>query len=79
MDISLKGPYYQRYALHPFSVFAQVIQNNQPDLNIFGFKNGVLLKAVNVQLQLAERNGQFFHLNDALDKTWHSEEIGVYG
>lgn len=70
-----EGPYYQRYALHPFSVFAQVIQNNQPDLNIFGFKNGVLLKAVNVQLQLAERNGQFFHLNDALDKTWHSEEL----
>lgn len=70
-----EGPYYQRYALHPFSVFAQVIQNNQPELNIFGYKNGVLLKAVDVQLQLAESNGQFFHLNDALDKTWHSEEL----
>ncbi|WP_294070610.1 heparinase II/III domain-containing protein [Proteiniphilum sp. UBA1028] len=70
-----EGPYYQRYALHPFITFARTIDNNQPELDIFGYKDGVLLKAVASQLQLADSNGLFFYLNDALEKTWHSEEL----
>lgn len=70
-----EGPYYQRYALHPFITFARIIDNNQPELDIFGYKDSVLLKAVESQFQLADSGGLFFYLNDALEKTWHSEEL----
>lgn len=73
-----EGPYYQRYSLHPFIVFAQAIENNDPSLKIFEYRDRILKKAVNTSLQLAYTDGQFFHLNDALDKTWHSIEL-VYG
>lgn len=73
-----EGPYYQRYSLQPFIVFAQAIDKNNPDKKIFEHRNGVLSKAVYTSLQLAYTDGQFFHLNDALDKTWHSIEL-VYG
>jgi hypothetical protein len=73
-----EGPYYQRYSLQPFIVFAQAIQQNQPELKIFEYRDGILKKAVTTLLQLAYTDGQFFHLNDALDKTWHSSEL-VYG
>lgn len=70
-----EGPYYQRYSLQPFIMFAQAIDNNEPERKIFEFKGGVLLKAVTTLLQMTETNGQFFHFNDALDKTWHSTEL----
>lgn len=73
-----EGPYYQRYSLQPFITFAQVIENNEPERKVFDYKNGVLLKAVTTLLQLTEANGQFFHLNDAVDKTWHTNEL-VWG
>lgn len=73
-----EGPYYQRYSLQPFIMFAQAIDNNEPERKIFEFKNGVILKAVTTLLQMTEVNGQFFHFNDALDKTWHSTEL-VWG
>lgn len=73
-----EGPYYQRYSLQPFIMFAQAIDNNDPERKIFEYKDGVLLKAVTTLLQMTEKNGQFFHLNDALDKTWHSTEL-VWG
>nr|WP_255490488.1 heparinase II/III family protein [Dysgonomonas sp. 511] len=73
-----EGPYYQRYSLQPFIVFAQAIEKNHPELKIFEYRQNILEKAVNTSLQLAYTDGQFFHLNDALDKTWHSIEI-VYG
>lgn len=73
-----EGPYYQRYSLQPFIVFGQVIQHNDPSRAIFAYRDSILVKAVNTSLQLAYTDGQFFHLNDALDKTWHSVEL-VYG
>ncbi len=73
-----EGPYYQRYSLQPFIVFGQAIQHNEPERDIFAYRDSILTKAVNTSLQLAYTDGQFFHLNDALDKTWHSIEL-VYG
>lgn len=70
-----EGPYYQRYSLQPFVMFAQVIANNEPELDIFAYHNGMILKAVDVVFQLMEPNGQIFYLNDALDKTWHTTEL----
>ena len=70
-----EGPYYQRYALQPFVMFAQVIENNEPERKIFDYHNGMILKAVDVVFQLMEPNGQLFYLNDALDKTWQTSEL----
>ncbi|MFZ1701970.1 MAG: alginate lyase family protein [Pyrinomonadaceae bacterium] len=60
-----EGPYYQRYAMYPFLVFAQSLQNTKPDTKIFEYKNGILLKAVNALLNLTNSAGEFFPLNDA--------------
>ena len=59
-----EGPYYQRYAMYPFLIFAQALQNVRPELNIMDYKDGVLLKAVDVLLNLSDANGEFFPLND---------------
>ncbi len=59
-----EGPYYQRYAMYPFLVFAQSLQNTKPDLKIFEYKNGILLKSVNALLNLTNSAGEFFPLND---------------
>lgn len=69
-----EGPYYQRYAIWPFMTFAQVIQNKQPELNIFAYRNGILNKAVNTLIQCAY-NGEIVYLNDALTKTYKTQEI----
>ncbi len=69
-----EGPYYQRYAIWPFMTFAQVIENQQPDLNIFKHRDGILFKAVNTLVQCAY-NGEIVYLNDALTKTYKTQEI----
>jgi hypothetical protein len=71
-----EGPYYQRYAILPFMVFARAIQQYQPELKIYEHRNGVLKKAVNTSLQSTYTNKAFFPLNDAMkDKTYESEEL----
>jgi hypothetical protein len=59
-----EGPYYQRYAMYPFLIFAEGLQNVRPDLKIFEYKNGVLLKSINALLNLSDADGEFFPLND---------------
>ena len=61
-----EGPYYQRYALLPFVVFAQALENNRPDLKIFEYNDGVLLKAVSMLMELTNTDGRFYPLNDAM-------------
>ncbi|EOR94901.1 poly(beta-D-mannuronate) lyase [Arcticibacter svalbardensis MN12-7] len=74
-----EGFYYQRYAILPFILFAKAIQQYQPQLKIYQYRNGLLQKAVNTALQGTYSNGAFFPINDALkDKTFESEEL-VYG
>ena len=60
-----EGPYYQRYAMSPFLIFAQGLHNLKPELKIFEHKDGVLLKAVDALLNLSDADGEFFPLNDA--------------
>lgn len=60
-----EGPYYQRYALHPFVLFAKAIDVNEPERNIFEYRDGILLKAVKTTIELSY-NGLFFGLNDAI-------------
>ncbi|MDB5230849.1 MAG: Heparinase family protein [Chitinophagaceae bacterium] len=74
-----EGPYYQRYAILPFLLFAKAINQYQPELHIYNFRDGVLKKAVDASLQTTYTNGAFFPVNDAMkDKTFESEEL-VYG
>ena len=60
-----EGPYYQRYAMYPYLLFAVSLHNKMPESKIFEFKEGVLLKAVNALLNLTDVDGEFFLLNDA--------------
>ncbi|MGQ1892015.1 heparinase II/III domain-containing protein [Thermophagus sp. OGC60D27] len=61
-----EGPYYQRYALLPYLLFAQSLESNRPDLRIFAFRDSVLKKAVLTTLQLTNVDGRFFPINDAI-------------
>lgn len=70
-----EGPYYQRYALAPFIIFARAIQQNEPARGIFKRRDGVLLKAVDGVIQ-SSYAGKLFPINDAMpDKGLDTEEI----
>jgi hypothetical protein len=74
-----EGPYYQRYALLPFIVFAKAINQYEPQMKIYQYRNSVLTKAIHTCLQLTYTNGAFFPFNDAIkEKTFETEEL-VYG
>lgn len=71
-----EGPYYQRYAMYPFLVFAEALQNVKPEMKILEYKNGVLLKSINTLLNLTDADGEFFPLNDAQKgMSYHSREL----
>ncbi|MGB0375579.1 MAG: alginate lyase family protein [Flavobacteriaceae bacterium] len=60
-----EAPYYQRYAMYPYLVFAVGLHNKKPEYKIFEYKDGVLLKAVDALLNLTDSDGEFYPLNDA--------------
>jgi hypothetical protein len=60
-----EGPYYQRYALMPFVLFAKAIDVNEPERKIFEHRDGILLKAITTTIELSY-NGLFFGINDAI-------------
>ncbi len=73
-----EGPYYQRYALMPFLLFAQSIERNDPARKIFSYRDGILLNAVYTTIHLSY-GGYFFPINDALkDKGLDTVEL-CYG
>lgn len=70
-----EGPYYQRYALMPFLLFARSIQANNPELGIFEYRDKILLKAVYACIDLSYAN-LFFPVNDAIkDKGLDTVEL----
>jgi hypothetical protein len=70
-----EGPYYQRYALMPFVVFADAIERNEPARKIFEHRDGILLKALTTTIQLTY-DGYFFPFNDAIkDKSLKTDEL----
>lgn len=70
-----EGPYYQRYALAPFVIFARAVEQNDPERRIFQHRDGVLLKAVDTLIQ-SSYGGYFIPINDAiLDKGLDTEEL----
>lgn len=69
-----EGAYYQRYAIWPFVVFAQCIDNCRPELEIFAYRDAILPKAVRTLTQLAYE-GRFLRFNDALLKGYDAQEL----
>ncbi|MFN8356199.1 MAG: alginate lyase family protein [Spirosomataceae bacterium] len=60
-----EGAYYHRYGAYPFLVFAVSLHNTRPDLKIFEYQDGLLLKSVYALLDQTTSKGEFFPLNDA--------------
>jgi len=60
-----EGPYYQRYAMYPFLIFAQGLTNEKPELGILDYREGLLIKAVDALINQTNAAGEFFPINDA--------------
>lgn len=70
-----EGPYYQRFAMKPFVVFAGAIEKNEPARKIFEHRDQILLKAIDTTIQLTY-GGLFFPFNDAIkDKSLNTTEL----
>ncbi|MGI9323006.1 MAG: heparinase II/III domain-containing protein [Pseudomonadales bacterium] len=70
-----EGPYYQRYALMPFVLFARSIAQNDPSVKIFEYRDNILLKAIYTCIDLSYA-GLFFPINDAIkDKGLNTVEL----
>jgi len=61
----MEGPYYIRYALRPFFLFAEAIERNQPELKIYEYRDKILKKAIYSALQTTFPDGTFPPINDA--------------
>ncbi len=71
-----EGPYYVRYAILPYILFANAIDKANPAMKIFEHRNNILQKALITCLQQTNSNGSFFPLNDALkEKDFTSNEL----
>ena len=60
-----EGPYYQRYAMSPFIMFAQALENVKPGLKIFEYRENLLKKALKTLVNLTDSKGRFFPINDS--------------
>ncbi len=73
-----EGPYYTRYALMPFFLFAQAIQNNLPELTIFQYRDRILRKAFYAGLEQTDTHGRFLPFNDGLkEMSYLANEIVI--
>ncbi len=71
-----EGPYYVRYAILPYMLFANALNNTKPNLKIFSHRDNILQKALMTCLQQTNTNGSFFPINDAIkDKDYTTNEL----
>lgn len=71
-----EGPYYTRYAILPYMLLANALDNSQPNLKVFAHRNSILQQALNTCLQQTNVGGGFFPLNDALkEKDYTTNEL----
>ena len=71
-----EGPYYVRYAILPYFLFANALNNARPELKIFRHRDQILKKALVSGLQQTNIDGRFFPVNDALkEKDYTSNEL----
>lgn len=60
----MEGPYYARYAIWPFFHFAEAIERNEPEREIYAHRDGILEKALYATVQTAWPDGTLPALND---------------
>lgn len=60
-----EGPYYLRYALYPYLLFAQAVDKAKPELGVATYRDTILKKAAYVLLHQTDGQGNVFPLNDA--------------
>jgi len=60
-----EGPYYQRYAMFPFMVFANYLNEQKPEHKIFQYRDSLLIKGVKALVNQTDALGRFFPINDA--------------
>lgn len=71
-----EGPYYVRYAILPYYIFANALQHSRPALKVFEHRDKILQKALLAALQQTNIDGAFFPFNDAIrEKDYTSNEI----
>lgn len=71
-----EGPYYARYAMLPFYIFANALQHGRPELKIFEYRERILQKALLAALQQTNLDGRFFPFNDAIkEKDFTTNEL----
>ncbi|HYF33187.1 MAG TPA: heparinase II/III family protein [Chitinophagaceae bacterium] len=71
-----EGPYYVRYAILPFYLFANALEHARPELKIFEHRNRILRRALHAGLQQTNLDGRFFPLNDAIkEKDFTTNEM----
>ncbi|MBT5270111.1 MAG: chondroitin lyase, partial [Candidatus Marinimicrobia bacterium] len=61
----MEGAYYVRYAIRPLLFFAEALERNRPNLNIYEFKDQIVKKAFYSMVQMTNPSGEFFPINDA--------------
>ena len=70
-----EGPYYHRFALKPFIIFAQAVEKNNPERKIFEKRDGIL-KTATYSLIHQNYGGLFFPINDAIkEKGIRTDEL----
>lgn len=71
-----EGPYYVRYAILPYYLFANSLHNARQELKIFSYRDSILQKALLAALQQTNLDGTFYPINDALkEKDFTSFEL----
>jgi len=71
-----EGPYYLRYAMTPFLLFAKELDKTMPELDIYSYRDNILQKAVYSLLYETDAQGRFFPINDAQKgMSWLSREV----
>ena len=71
-----EGPYYLRYAMTPFILFANALSHFKPEEKIFAYRDSILKKSVYALLYQTDWNGQFFPINDSQKgMSWLSREV----
>lgn len=71
-----EGPYYTRYAILPYFLFANALHHARPELKIFEHRDRILQKALLSGLQQTNLDGTFFPLNDAIkNKDYTTNEL----
>lgn len=69
-----EGAYYHRYAIWPFVIFATCLSNYMPELDIFAYRDGIIIKSLRQLVQQAY-NGEFMYFNDSLEKDYSAQEL----